>query len=164
MAPRSKRLPRFTSVDRALAAFATFLLLAIALLWLTGCSTAAGYVQKGQEIISADNLEEQHDRVIREWRSLTTAADNACAAQAQGDRDDAAPTLVESPALAYAATYRTVWAEYNARTENIFEAGFVGPVGYPKNIPNFVTGPNPDFCGVSAQLAQLKAQSEAEAP
>jgi hypothetical protein len=127
---------------------------------VSGCSTAAGYVQKGQDIISADNLEEQHDRVIREWRSLTTAADNACAAQAEQDRDPDAPVLVEGPALAYAATYRTVWAEYNARTENIFEAGFVGPLGYPKDIPNFVTGPTPDFCQVSVKLAELKAAAE----
>lgn len=132
----------------------------IGIILFSGCSVAAGYVQKGAEVISADNLEEQHDRVIRDWRGLTVAADNACAAQGEQDRDEDSPVLIEGPALAYAATYRKIWAEYNARTENIFEAGFVGPIGYPKNVPNYATGPNPDFCEVSAQLATLKAGAE----
>lgn len=150
MARPSSRL----AFGRTTAAFFGVAAVLLAVGVLAGCSVASGYVQKGAEVISADNLEEQHDRVIRDWRALTTAADNACAAQS-ADPDG---TLVESPSLAYAATYREVWASYNARTENIFEAGFVGPPGYPKDIPNYVTGPDPDFCDVSAELAELKAQ------
>lgn len=44
--------------------------------------------------------------------------------------------LVESPAFAYGATYRGIVVDYNRRQKNIFEAGLVGPSGYPKEVPN----------------------------
>jgi hypothetical protein len=129
---------------------------------LAGCSVASGYVKEGERVISAQNLRTQYKYITRDWNSLITTADTACAAQAEGEKDDADPTLVEGPALAYASTYRTVWAKYNARMADVFEAGFVGPPGYPKHIPNFdeVTGPNPDFCAVSTHLLELKAEAE----
>lgn len=141
---------------RALAAAAAVTLA----LTLAGCSTAAGYVAAGEKIISAENMEKQWDYVTRDWNALQTSADNACAASAEATKEDADPTLVESPGFAYAATYRKVWAGYNARMTNIFEAGFTGPPGYPRDIPNYVTGPNPDFCQISMDLLVLKAEAE----
>jgi hypothetical protein len=130
-------------------------LLCGATLILTGCSVAQSYIDKGQEVISADNVEDQYTRVIKGWNGLITSSDNACNAQKTNDPNS--PTFVEDPALAYKATYRNIWVDYNARQANIFKAGFVGPPGYPKKIPNWVQGPKPDFCAISTNLLELKA-------
>lgn len=127
---------------------------------LSGCSVAGGYVNKGEKVLGADNMEDQYKRVITDYNSLQTSADNACAAQGEQNKDDSDPTLVEGPALAYAATYRKIWVDYNTRMNNIFEAGFVGPPGYPRRIPNWVSGNDTDFCQVSENLVTLKIENE----
>jgi hypothetical protein len=127
---------------------------------LSGCSVAGGYVEKGKKVIGADNMEDQYHRVITDYNSLQTSADNACAAQGGSEKSDDDPTLVEGPGLAYAATYRKIWVDYNSRMNNIFEAGYVGPPGYPRRIPNFTAGSKTDFCSVSDKLVQLKIENE----
>lgn len=126
---------------------------------LTGCSVAGGYVEKGKKVVGADNMEDQYNRVITDYNSLQTSADNACAAQGDEKKDDSDPVLVEGPALAYAATYRKIWVDYNTRMNNIFEAGLVGPPGYPRRIPNFTAGTKTDFCSVSDKLVELKLEN-----
>lgn len=143
--------------NRLLTAVAGALLVTTA---LSGCSVAGGYVEKAKKVAGADNMEDQYKRVITDYNSLQTAADNACAAQGEQERGESDPTLVEGPGLAYAATYRKIWVDYNTRMNNIFEAGFVGPPGYPRHIPNYTAGTKTDFCKVSDSLVQLKIGSE----
>jgi hypothetical protein len=138
-------------------------LLCGAALFTTGCSTAAGYVKAAEDTISAENLRDQYKFVTNNWEALIQTADNACAAQGS-TTSDSGPVLVEGAGLAYASTYRTVVAKYNARQDDIFEAGFVGPPGYPKEIPNYVSGQDPDFCGISTNLIDLKIAAEQNQP
>jgi hypothetical protein len=118
-----------------------------------------GWFSKGVETVSAPHVQAQYNLVIQDWNALTTAADNACAAQG-GSANSNGPTLVESPALAYQATYRNIRTEYNSAWQNIFDAKLVGPRGYPHNVPNFseATGAKPNFCSVSQQLSDLQSQ------
>lgn len=134
-----------------------------ALTGLTACDVAGGYVDKAKQVGGADNMEDQYKRVMTDFNALQTSADNACAAQAEAKKDDSDPTLVESPALAYAATYRKIWVDYNTRMNNIFEAQAVGPVGYPRHIPDYTGGSNrADFCVIGDKLVQLKADAETQ--
>ncbi len=128
---------------------------------LSGCGLFNSWVDKGVEIVGPENVQEQFDTIITDWEALTVTADNACIVGSGKAQDDDSPTLVESPVLAYAATYRNVRAEYNAAWDDIFKAGVVGPPGYPREIPNYpeAIGAEPDFCAVSAQLAALKEAS-----
>jgi hypothetical protein len=137
--------------------------LVAAMLLLTGCSTAAGYVKAAEDTISAENYKDQWEFVTNNWEALIQTADNACAAQGS-TTSESGPVLVEGAGLAYASTYRTVVAKYNAQQDNIFKAGFVGPPGYPKEIPNYVSGQNPDFCNISSQLFDLKLTAESGQP
>lgn len=130
---------------------------------LAGCSLAQAWGDKVVEKISPEHVEAMYDKVTRAWTGLTASADNACLMQ-NSDGEGLDTTFVESPAAAYIAKYRSQVAEYNAAMVNIFEAGVVAPVGYPRSVPNFeeTTGENPDYCGVSTRLAELKAASEAD--
>jgi len=139
------------------------LLCGAALIALTGCSTAAGYVKAAEDTISAENLREQYGYITKNWEALIQTADTACAAQGSST-DESGPVLVEGAGLAYASTYRTAVSKYNARQDDVFEAGFVGPPGYPKEIPNYVSGADPDFCGISSQLFDLKIAAEQNQP
>jgi hypothetical protein len=134
-------------------------LLAGAALFTSGCSTAAGYVEAAKDTISADNYRDQWGFVTKYWESLTVTAQNAC--RAEGSTvDEAGPTMVEGAGFAYQATYLKVWSKYNARQKDIFEAGFVGPPGYPKEVPDYTSDPDASFCDISAQLAVIKAEAE----
>lgn len=130
---------------------------ALVVISLVGCSVAGSYVNKGVEKLSADNVEAQFDTVIRHWEGMTTAANNACQVTA-GERSDDSPVLVESPAMAYAATYRNLRQKYNAAQADIFKAKLLGPPGYPKEVPDFpeTNGASPDFCTVAAELDALR--------
>lgn len=145
-----------------LIVFGGVLLLALVSVLLTGCSVGASYVDKAVEKLSADNVEAEYDHVITKWNSLSVAADNACLASAPAAGATGAPVLVESPVMAYAATYRNSVADYNSRQADIFKAGFVGPLGYPDQVPNYpeAAGATPDFCSISTALATLKGAAE----
>jgi hypothetical protein len=140
---------------RILAAFAAAALIATA---LSGCVVAGSYVKKAEDKLSADNVEQVYDKVISSWNDLYVAAQNACEVSSAGaDHEDGDPTLIESPALAYNATYRKQVSTYNATMHDVFKAGFVGPHGYPRTVP-VVTGN--DYCGIVDKLDALKAEAE----
>lgn len=125
---------------------------------LTGCAIAGSYVDKAQEKLSADNVEQVYDKVISSWNALYPAAQNACEVSTAGtDNGEGSPTLVESPALAYNATYRTQVAKYNATMHDLFKAGFIAPPGYPRTIP---VDSSKDYCGIVDKLDALKAGAE----
>jgi hypothetical protein len=138
------------------------LLISVAAVIITVVGFAGNWGQKAVSVVSPENVEKQYSVVIKKWESLTTAADNACMAGAGVDGGPNAPVFVESPAVAYAGVYRNIRTAYNSAQANVFEAGLVGPSGYPKSIPNFpeATGATPDFCSISTQLAALKEASE----
>ena len=123
---------------------------------------AGGWANKAAKVAGPANVEKQYDQVITNWESLTSAADNACMAVGSVTTTENSPTFVESPAMAYVATYRSIRVDYNAAQADMFKAKVVGPAGYPSEIPNFVeaTGQTPDFCSVGTQLAELKAATE----
>jgi hypothetical protein len=99
--------------------------------------------------------------VITKWNALSKSAENACLAQDESESDSNSPVLVEDPSFAYKATYRSIKAEYNSTMNDIFKAGFIGPSGYPRQIPSdWTDGPKDDFCSVSSQLIDLKATAE----
>ena len=156
---RALRTPeeRRTIRREALVVFVGLPAFVILLSALTGCSVASSYVDKGIEKLSADNVEQEYAKVIEGWNNLSVAADNACLAQS-GSAAENGPTLVESPAAAYAAVYRTQVADYNSRQADIFKADLVGPPGYPASVPAFpeAVGAQPDFCSISVKLAALK--------
>jgi len=132
--------------------------LVLAVTALTGCSITSSYVDKAQQKLSADNVEQVYDKVISSWNDLYVAAQNACEVSTGGSQSaEGDPTLVESPALAYNATYRKQVSAYNATMHDIFKAGFVGPHGYPRTIPIIATK---DYCSVVDKLDALKAAAE----
>lgn len=116
-----------------------------------------GWFGKAADVAGPENVERQYTQVIQDWEALKVAADNACAAS-NTPREAGDPIMVEDPAFAYAATYRRVVQDYNRRQKNIFEAGLVGPAGYPSEVPNLAEAkePNPQWCKVSAKLDQLQ--------
>lgn len=113
---------------------------------------AGAWANKAAEVVAPPNVEKQYTRVIDNWEALYASAENACIAKSSTDENS--PTFVESPEAAYAATFRKIVIDYNRRQANIFEAGFVGPPGYPKEVPRSL-GADGDWCGVPAQLDAL---------
>lgn len=138
-------------------------LILLGLLLVTGIVvTIVGFAnnwgQKAVKVVSPANVEKQYGVIIDNWEALTASADNACLAQS-GETSEDGPLLIESPEMAYAATYRSVRADYNAAWANVFDAGLVGPPGYPKSIPNWTSGADPDFCTISTNLVLLQDES-----
>ena len=121
---------------------------------------AAGWFNRGVEIVSPENVEKQYQVIIDDWNALYAAAENACAVGNPTPSPND-PVIVENPATAYGATYRNIVAQYNSHQQDIFRAKLAGPPGYPTEIPIFTESkePNPDWCSVSNQLDQLKAES-----
>ena len=113
------------------------------------------WANEGKRVISPDNVKEQHAAIIEDWEASITAARNACSV---GDpkKEEGDPVLVESPALAYAATYRQNVVDYNSRQKNLFKAKLVGPPGYPKQFPQLDEGPKTDWCDVASELEVLR--------
>ncbi|WP_159795764.1 hypothetical protein [Puerhibacterium puerhi] len=111
-----------------------------------------GWFNRGVEVVSPTNVTEQHRQVIGKYEAMQAAANNACSAQRSESSEDG-PTLVEGPELAYAATVRSIAADYNRRMENLFEAKLVAPAGYPDEAPFIDQGPDTDWCAVAADLA-----------
>jgi len=138
--------------------FWTFIVLGV----LTGIvglilNLTGAWANKAAEVVAPPNVEKQFTRVIDNWEALYASAENACIAQSNTDENS--PTFVESPEAAYAATFRKIVIDYNRRQANIFEAGFVGPPGYPKEVPRSL-GADGEWCDVPAQLDALQAVSE----
>lgn len=116
---------------------------------------ANGWFHRATQVVGPANVSEQFKDVAQEYQSLQTSAANACQAVTDAERGDSAPTLVESPALAYEATYRRIAASYNRRMTNIFEAGIVAPPGYPESVP--IPVGEVDWCGLVGQLEAARS-------
>jgi hypothetical protein len=123
-------------------------------------SLAAGVVNFGAEtvhetrrILSVKNIREQRTAIIEDWQQLLVSVGNACEA-VNAKPDENSPTLVENPAMAYAATARRARTDYNRRQHNLFEAEQVGPPGYPKTVPEdtAMDTKSPDWCAISETL------------
>lgn len=90
---------------------------------------------EAKRIASPTNVREQYTEVIGDYKAMEQAAINACDAVAsKGASSD--PSLIEKPDFAYRATYRRIAVDFNRRQNNLFEAGIVGPHGYPKDAPS----------------------------
>lgn len=110
--------------------------------------------REAKRVVSPANVTQQYDTVITDWQDLQASADNACTAQESADKTTDDPVLIESPAQAYAATYRRIAVDFNSRQQNIFKAGKVGPPGYPKIAP-VVPAAHPNWCAVSDNLRAI---------
>jgi hypothetical protein len=109
-----------------------------------------------QRVLSVKNIREQRTAIIQDWQDLLVASGNACEAVSAPPNANS-PVLVESPAMAYAATVRKARVDYNRRQNNLFEAEKVGPPGYPSTIPD---GPamdafKPNWCKIAADLHRV---------
>lgn len=93
-----------------------------------------GWFNTAASIVSPQNVKTQYHAVIEDYESLKAEAANACAVK-DAARNESSPTFLEDPAIAYEAKYRQTAIDYNRRQKNIFEAGIVGPGGYPKEAP-----------------------------
>lgn len=87
---------------------------------------ALNWLGAATDVVSPTNVKEQYAAVIEDWNALEASAENACGAE-DAAHSQQGPTLVEDPALAYKAKYRSIAVDYNRRETNIFEANLVGP-------------------------------------
>lgn len=111
-----------------------------------------GWFNEAKRVTSPNNVRNQYATVIGDWQALISEAQNACSA-VRAARSDDDPTFVEDPALAYEAKYRSTRNDYNRRQQNIFEAGLVGPRGYPRTVPNFPS--DTSWCDIADQLIAI---------
>lgn len=109
------------------------------------------------EVVSPDNVITQHEQVISNYESMIAAADNICVVQESAEKEDTGRSalIVESPTLAYEATFRSIVAEYNQAQDNLFKAKIVAPTGYPKSLA-IKSLDTDDWCTVSQQLIDIK--------
>lgn len=127
---------------------------------LGGITTVTGYAldwwSAGKDIVSVQNVKNQSYNVRENWNTMIATLGNACSADRKAAQGD--PTFVEDPALAYAATYRKLRADYNRAQDNPFENGVINAGGYPKHVPVF-EGPEirpvPDWCAVEKLLLRM---------
>lgn len=132
--------PVGTSIRWGLAVLAIVVVLAIA----GGIAHfALGWLGAAGDVVGPGNVKTQYAAVIGDWQALEQEAANACAAK-NAAANGSSPTLLEDPAFAYAAKYRSTAADYNRRMANVFEAGLVGPsncgdVGCPRLAPTLAT-------------------------
>lgn len=128
--------------------------LALAGAAMTGCGVINSWVGKGTEMVSAPHVTEMHELVITHYNALIASSENACNAVTVAGNGRSA-TLVEDPAMAYAATYRAITADYSSALENVFEAGLVGPPGFPSasQVKSVATD---DWCAVAPKLRSLR--------
>lgn len=123
--------------------------------------TIVGFANKwGQtaiDVVSPENVKKQHEKVIDNYNSMISSASNVCSVQKSTAKtvDPKAPTLVESPTLAYEATFRNIVADYNSSVENLFKAKIVAPAGYPTSV-QLNKLDTTDWCTVPAQLKALQ--------
>lgn len=117
---------------------------------------ALGWFERGVQVVSPQNVTEQHRGIIQQWEAMKVSASNACSAVEQSEGNSKSPTMVEDVTLAYAATFRNSVAEYQRRMDNLFEAKIVAPSGYPSDVPFTDLGPDTDWCQVYADLAAIK--------
>lgn len=115
-----------------------------------------GWFKAGTDIVAPENVKAQHEQVIGKYEAAIAAAGNACTVQdGTKEGDEKSPTLVESPVLAYEATFRSIIADYNSSVDNLFKAGIVAPPGYPESV-QMKDLDTKDWCSVPDQLTDLR--------
>lgn len=111
-----------------------------------------GWLNASRDIVSASNVKRQHTAIIQDWESMVSAAENACSVVKAGvDSNPNDATLVESPVLAYEATFRRIRASYERKMQNLFEAQLVAPSGYPTRVPH-----NEDWCQLAEEMNAIQ--------
>lgn len=112
----------------------------------------------GKDIVSPANVKEQQQFVIGHYNDMITASSNVCtvqSSQAKSNNTGTAPVLVESPVLAYEATFRNIRANYNSAVDNLFKAKIVMPAGYPSSDQlNALDTTN--WCTVPTKLMEMR--------
>lgn len=91
---------------------------------------------EAKRIVSPQNVREQNGAIIDAWEAMQAQAANACQV-ASSPKEDGDPTLIEDPALAYKALYRSSAAGYNARMADIYRAQLVRKVPVPSNLRSY---------------------------
>jgi hypothetical protein len=82
-----------------------------------------GWFSGTKNLATFEHSKEQVTAVLSDWTALQAAAQNVCDVEAAGSKDEEGdPLIIEDPALAYKATYRTIEQRYNRRMGNFFEA------------------------------------------
>lgn len=94
-----------------------------------------GWANEAVKVVSPANVTEQYDVLYTKYEALQAAACNAKNAENVAQTDN---LLVESPEFAYAAQYRQISVDYNARYANIFKAKLVGPKDLPPRAPTLL--------------------------
>jgi hypothetical protein len=88
-----------------------------------------------KKLVGPQHSKEQITAVLDDWESMKVAAQNACQVQEAGTKkDDRDPLIIESPSLAYDATYRRIEVDYNRRMGNFFEAYVTRKIPLPGSI------------------------------
>lgn len=120
-------------------------------------SFAGKWFDTAVEVVSPDNVTTQHEQVIMNYESMIAAADNICVVQESAAKEETGRSalIVESPTLAYEATFRNIVSEYNQAQDNLFKAKIVAPAGYPKSLA-IKSLDTEDWCTVSQQLLDMK--------
>jgi|GEM_PF-3554056 hypothetical protein len=96
-----------------------------------------GWFQKGAEIISPDNVEEQYAAIYQDYQALEKGAQNVCDLRVVRDSSSTADEKTQrvSQVLASQQLYNRNAADYDARWQNVFEAKLVGPNDVPTTAP-----------------------------
>lgn len=136
--------------------FKLFLAVVLLGLLIGGVGWLAGWWGAAKDVTGPANVANQYYQVRQDWQGMITASQNACGAQ-QAVKSAGDPVLVEDPTLAYASTYRNIRTDFNRRQNDIFEAGKVGPGGYPKTVkifPEELKTPI-EWCSIATKLEAI---------
>jgi hypothetical protein len=100
------------------------------------------------KVMSAERSATQYALIVKNWNGLYVEAEGACSSFKEGD-------MVTTEI--HVVIYRRIVVEYNNRMIVIYEAGLVGPAGYPKEIPKEI-GMTGDWCSVPVALDALRGE------
>lgn len=89
--------------------------------------------EEAGRITGPQNTREQTTQILNLEESMVATAQNTCAVK-NSKKEENDPSLIEDPALAYAAQYRNQRAEYNRRMKNLFEAAVTREMPLPAAI------------------------------
>lgn len=103
-----------------------WLLIIIAIVLVIGAAIGAaswipGWGGEAARVTGVKNTREQVTIVLQQEADMVAAASNYCQVK-NAPKEDGDPSLIEKPEVAYAAQYRKIKADYDARMGNLFEA------------------------------------------
>lgn len=111
-----------------------------------------GWWSGTKNLVTFQHSQQEVTAVLDDWTGLQAAACNAKNAQdAQTNSGD--PTLLEDPAFAYKARYRSIKQDYDRRMNNFFEAKLTRGIPLPggiSDLPRFapsLTDGEREWCG-----------------